>query len=334
MALARHELGHYLGKIMNEIDLANTDLNLLVVLDVLLRERSVTATGKRLGRTQSAISHSLARLRDQLEDQLLVRHGNVMQLTPRAERIAPELTRLLKSIGRVLGQEQCFEPATTRRTFAMAVPDFVGTALPDLLTRINTTAPGARVELMSVDRSVFRDLGDGRIDIVVAPPCTRNDGRVRSSELAPLQWAVFAREGHPAIRKWGRRSWAKHPGIFVKTGSDSSNRVERAARESGIKRPKGPIIPSFSLAAPLLAGTDFLLTVPRAVLADAAPRYGLVALPCPIRLDPIVVAVQWSARLDRDPALVWFRDQVLSAMTDFAVAGNDPPIQRRRRAAR
>ena len=101
---------------MREIDIASTDLNLLVVLDVLIQERNVTRAAKRLHRTQSATSHALGRLREQLGDPILVRVGGEMRPTPKAERLAGEVSRILRTIGRVLAQESAFEPATTDRS--------------------------------------------------------------------------------------------------------------------------------------------------------------------------------------------------------------------------
>ena len=96
-----------------------------VVLDVLLQERNVTRAAKRLHRTQSATSHALGRLREQLGDPILVRVGGEMRPTPKAERLAGEVSRILRTIGRVLAQEGAFDPATTDRVFTLAGPDFV-----------------------------------------------------------------------------------------------------------------------------------------------------------------------------------------------------------------
>ncbi len=292
---------------MHKIDLAAADLNLLVVLDVLLEERSVTRTAKRLHRTQSATSHALARLREQLGDPLLVRVGNEMRPTPRAVRLAPELSRLLRALSGVLAQEDEFDLATTERTFGMAAPDFVSIAFPDIVARMARAAPAASLELVPISRDMFRNVSDGRCDLAVAPPRGKADDGLRSEDIATLEWAVFAREGHPAIPGWGRKAWARYAHIRVRTSSGGESPVERAASSARVKRKAGPILPHFLLAPSLLAKTDLLMTVPRAILADVAPRFGLVVLPCPVKLEPIALALYWSAILDQDPALVWFR---------------------------
>src|SRR5882672_3501251 len=109
---------------MNEIDLRRFDLNLLVVFDILMMERSVTRAAERLGRTQSAISHSLARLREQLGDPLLVKGGRRMEPTAFALEFVEQARPILRSIQRVLSPRHVFDPATSRRIFRLAAPDF------------------------------------------------------------------------------------------------------------------------------------------------------------------------------------------------------------------
>ena len=144
---------------MHEIDVSATDLNLLVVLDVLLQERNVTRAAKRLHRTQSATSHALGRLREQLGDPLLVRVGGEMRPTPKAEQLAGEVSRILRTIARVLAQRGAFDPATTDRVFTLAGPDFVAATLPVLIARMAKLTPAAGVELVPAGAG-----GDGRAD--------------------------------------------------------------------------------------------------------------------------------------------------------------------------
>ena len=106
------------------IDLRRFDLNLLVVFEVLMAELSVTRAAERLGRTQSAVSHSLARLRAELGDPLLIKGGARMQPTPFALELLEQARPILRSIQRALSPRQVFDPATSRRLFRFAAPDF------------------------------------------------------------------------------------------------------------------------------------------------------------------------------------------------------------------
>lgn len=304
---------------MHEIDTRRMDLNLLTVLDVLLEERNVTRAARRLHRTQSATSHALSRLREQLRDPLLVRVGNEMRPTPRAERLAPEVSRLLKTLGRVLGEEEVFDPRSTDRVFTLCAPDFVTAALPALVARMAAETPQASVELVPPGVGTFRDVAGGRYDVAIAPP--RRDGveGLVQAPLAALDWAVYARARHPGIARWGLAAWSEYPHVRVRMASGGEGPVDRAAQARRLKRRPGPLLPHFLLAPPLLARTDLLLTVPRAVLANVAPRFGLVALPSPLKLAPIELSLYWSAQLDRDPAITWFRKAVRSAAEESFV---------------
>src|SRR5258707_11872787 len=130
---------------MNEIDLRRFDLNLLVVFEVLMMERNVTRAAERLGRTQSAVSHSLSRLRQQLNDPLLIKAGVRMQPTTFALDLLEQARPLLRGMQRVLSPRQIFDPANSRRVFRVAASDFMQTMFASLLVRLRSEAPGVAV---------------------------------------------------------------------------------------------------------------------------------------------------------------------------------------------
>jgi DNA-binding transcriptional LysR family regulator len=314
---------------MRLIDIARTDLNLLVVLDVLLQERNVTRAARRLHRTQSATSHALGRLREQLCDPLLVRVGGEMRPTPKAERLAGEVSRILATIGRVLSDEGVFDPATTSRVFTFAGPDYVAGALPGLLARMATSTPSAGVEFVPASAGMLRDVAEGRLDAAVGPSSIRGIDGLRVKPLVSLDWAVFARRGHPAVRGWSARRWAAYPHVRIRVASGGEGPVDVAVRAHNLTRRIGATLPHFLLAPPLLARTDYLLTVPHATLAGVAAQFDLVTLPCPLSLPRIEHALYWSANLDRDAANVWFRHGLTETVIE-ALGTNAPPRTRRR----
>src|ERR1700754_3479358 len=121
---------------MHQIDLRQIDLNLLVVFDVLMTERNVTRAATRLLRSQSAISHSLARLRAQVGDPLLVKMGGSMTPSPFAERLFDEVRPILRSIQRVLAPPEPFDPASSQRAFRIAGSDLAAPLIPRLMAVI------------------------------------------------------------------------------------------------------------------------------------------------------------------------------------------------------
>jgi LysR family transcriptional regulator, mexEF-oprN operon transcriptional activator len=146
---------------MKEIDLRRFDLNLLVVFEVLMIERSVTRAAERLGRTQSAVSHSLQRLRSQLGDPLLIKGGVRMQPTPFALELIEQARPMLRGIQRVLSPRHVFDPATSQRVFRLAAPDFMITLFIDLMARLRKEAPGVSVEWTAPREPTLLDVAEG-----------------------------------------------------------------------------------------------------------------------------------------------------------------------------
>lgn len=298
---------------MHEIHLRELDLNLLVVLDELLREQSVTRAARRLGRTPSAVSHALARLRDRLGDELLVLDGRRMRPTARGRALAEGLPRLLDQVRRTLSPPAPFAPATSTRAFRLAAPDFVATRLPELLADLAVAAPRVSVELVGVGSAPARDLEEGRTDALVAPSTLDAPG-LRSSPLGAFPWAVFGRAGNPAFAAWGREAWAAHPHLQVRTPAGAGEGpVDRAARALGLSRAVRAVVPHFAVAPAVLARTDLLLTVPRAALADVAAAHGLVDREVPFPLPPMALSLHRSAVGGDEPGVAWFLARVAAA---------------------
>ena len=298
---------------MHDIDLKAIDLNLLVVLDVLLEERSVSKAAKRIGRTQSATSHALARLRDALGDPLLVRVGSDMQPTPRAERLEVELRRALQTMRRVLEGEVSFDPTKTKRVFSLAGPDFLAAHAEKIMHGLIDVAPHAGFELAVPRPRMFEDLVDGRLDLVVSPPRRPQPEGVESTALVELPWVVFARRRHPGRTRWGARAWTRYPHVQIRTGHERSP-VDVALRRLGRTRTVAAWLPSFHAAAALVARTDLLFTAPQAVLGDLADRFDLATLKCPLELAPIRLDVHRATHLSRDPAVRFFEAAVTASL--------------------
>lgn len=144
---------------MNINNLRDVDLNLLLVLLVVLEERNVTRAAERLGKTQSAISHALGRLRAQLGDELLVRAGGVMAPTPQAEALLPEVRQILDAVDVLLAPSGAIDPATISRTFQLAMSDLAAQVmLPNLLALAAREAPGASLRLNAASTQLSAQL--------------------------------------------------------------------------------------------------------------------------------------------------------------------------------
>lgn len=323
---------------MNEIDLSRLDLNLLVTFEVLMKEGNVTHAAARLGRTQSAVSHALARLREQVGDPLLVKTARGMAPTPFAEKLVEEVRPVLRTIQRIVTPPEPFHPATSKRHFRLAIPDFVPDLLPKVIGAIQRTAPDVTVEWLAPDIQTLQAVAEGEIDIALVNSAGPVPEGVQRQAAGGDQIAVtFARKGHPAIANWGRAAWLQWPHIVVPLGERMRGHVESATDRYRIQRKVGASVSHFSQVPALLAESNFLATMTPLVMGDGIARYGLCALKPPIDIEPVRFSLVWSFRLSTDPGNQWLRTlvktqfDILSTRAQAAAIGSH---QRKRKKSK
>jgi DNA-binding transcriptional LysR family regulator len=295
---------------MNEIDLRRFDLNLLVVFDVLMTERSVTRAAERLGRTQSAVSHSLSRLREQFGDALLVKGGVRMQPTALALDLIEQARPMLGGIQRVLSPQHIFDAANSSRMFRIAAPDFMLALFAGLMEKLRADAPSASVEWTAPREPTLLDVAEGLIDVAIVPAELRWPPNVTGETVGALNWRCFARKGHPAFRNWSRQTWAKWPHLAVRVGDTVASPVNAAASAAGLARNIAGWVPNFCAVAPVLAKSDLLATLPELSMKDAVRAYGLGSIEVPFEIAPLPHAMVWCSGRSRDPGLNWLRDRL------------------------
>ena len=293
--------------------LSKIDLNLLVVLDVLLREKSVAQAAARLNLTSSAVSHALKRLRLLFDNELLVRDGRRMVPTARAEVLAATLPAVLNSIERTLAEPEAFDPATSTRVFRLAVPDFFSPLIPKLLNRIAQEAPAVQLEVSALPVNGMSDLKQGRYDALIAPSFKQTDD-LRGSVLGAWPWVVFGREDHPAFEDWSLESWARFPHLQIGSGvAPRGSPIDRKAAPLGVSRRIGAVLTHFTMAPPVLTQTDMLLSIPSVALREAAPVYRLAQRDLPFDVPPLELTLFRSASTGDEPEIRWFHAHVASA---------------------
>ena len=304
--------------IVDDINLSKIDLNLLVVLDVLVREKSVSRTAARLNLTSSAVSHALKRLRGLFGNELLVRDGRRMVLTARAERLADTLPALLNRITRTLAEPEEFDPATSTRVFRLAAPDFFSPLIPRLLGRISNEAPGVQVAVSALPITGISDLRLGHYDALIAPSFKKSD-ELRGTALGAWPWVTFGREDHPAFPDWSLKGWARHAHLQIGSGvASGKSPIDRAVAPWGVTRRIGAVLTHFSMAPPVLAATDLLLSVPSVALRDAAAAYGLAQRDLPFDLAPLELTLFRDAATGDEPEIRWFHGHVAAAAEALA----------------
>jgi DNA-binding transcriptional LysR family regulator len=292
---------------MSRIDLRRFDLNLLVVFEVLMAERNVTRAAVQLGRTQSAVSHALSRLRRQLGDPLLLKRGRQMEPTAVALAFFEQAQPILGGLRRVLAPRQRFEPATANRVFRIGARDFASTLFTEVLARLRRDAPGVSIEWTGPRPSMVLEVAEGQLDAAIIPAGLRRPAGLIAEPIGALRWRCFARRRHPAFARWGTRSWTRWPHVVVRVGDDLESPIDRAAGTSGLSRTIAGWVPNFSVVAPVLAGSDLIATLPALSMANTLGPFGLEWRRVPFAIEPIPHVLLWSAVRADSPELTWLR---------------------------
>jgi DNA-binding transcriptional LysR family regulator len=314
---------------MEPFELANFNLNLLVALDALLGERSVSAAAKLTRVTPSAMSHSLAELRTLLEDPLLVRSGRGMVLTPRAEALGPPLRKLLLDAKRLLVSGTTFEPATAERRFVIAAPDFLATLLlPPLLQAIAREAPGIALDVVpSTRRGNAWLLETGEVDLALGA-IVDHSSAIRRMDLCTEGFACAAREGHPVIRgKLDLRAYVETPHLVITLGDDATPTwIDQALAKLGKQRHVAVRVRYFMTAPLVISQSDLLLTGPSMLIRYFARLVPLQVLAPPLDLPTYPEEAYWHERFDDDPSHAWLRELVKKTAHGFGLA--EQPLKR------
>ena len=273
-------------------------------------ERNVTRAADRLGRTQSAVSHSLSRLRSLLGDPLLIKAGVRMQPTAFALDLIEQAQPMLRGIERVLSPRQVFNPTSSRRVFRLAAPDFMLTLFASVLARLRSDAPSVCVEWTAPREPTLLDVAEGQVDVAIVPAQLRLPESVNSEAIGALKWRCFGRQGHPAFSKWGRKSWSRWPHLAVRVGDSLTSPVNLAAAAAGLERSIAGWVPNFSAIAPVLASSDLLATLPSTAMAETLGPYRLDSREVPFPIAPLPHAMIWNSHRSSHPEMTWLRDRL------------------------
>ncbi|WP_079195452.1 LysR family transcriptional regulator [Streptomyces acidiscabies] len=290
------------------------DLNLLVPLDALLRERSVTKAAARLGLSQPTVSASLARLRRHFGDELLTRVGNTYELTPLAEQLTEQVMTALSSADRVFRPRSGFDPAHTRREFTLVGADVhVATLGRELAALVSERAPGVRLRFQANTPDLINHVAHrlGEVDGVILPQGLLADAS--AIELYEDEWACVASAhsvaaGPPTVEELSARPWVV-PFHFPWLNFSLVHRL----RVHGIEPRVEIAVENFLPVSHLIAGTDRLAVLPGRAIALFPSGHGLTTVDLPFGPGRLVESLWWHSRHERDPAHIWLRRTVAEA---------------------
>jgi LysR family nod box-dependent transcriptional activator len=293
----------------NERKLSRLDLNMLLALDALITERSVSRAAERLGLSQPALSASLARIRRFFDDPILVRRGNSFDLTPLAARVAEHTAVALEAARRVFDHAGDWSPAESTREFAFYGSDFaISTIGPAVSRAVAEQAPGVRLRFLLHSPAIVDDAAMRlrSVDGLILP-----HGFVRDLPYADLwhdEWVIVAdADNAAAARGLTLDDLEQCHWIYTYQSRSAFTLVSRQLQNLGVEPVVDVVVESFVLLPEFILGTNRLALV-QARLADKASRIGgLRVVPPPFEATPVLTALWWHPLYTNDPEHEWVR---------------------------
>jgi LysR family transcriptional regulator, nod-box dependent transcriptional activator len=285
------------------------DLNQLACLDALLSSRSVTRAAEQVHLSQPAVSATLARLRDYFGDPLLLQAGRGLSLTPFASSLQQPVRDLLLQAQALTRRRPELDPARIERDIVIVASDYVQTVVLDaLFCRAAREAPGIRFEVRSIGGYLAEELDQGDVDLVVSLA----SGVSAAHPSEPLfrdRYACVAWTGNTELgRTLTREDYLRLGHVVAVLGRGRTPTLDQLALNAqGLTRRAVVRVPSFTLIPGSLVGTNRIATLHTQLAKRLVRQWPLRILRCPIKIDDIVMAVQWHRHQSHDPAIAWTR---------------------------
>lgn len=298
------------------------DLNLLVALDALLQENSVTRAAERLGTSPAAASRTLARLRRVVGDPLLVRAGQEMVPTPRALELRAGVRAVVEQAGALLVPSDALAPAGLRRTFTVQAGDLLlaGLAAP-LLDRVRTQAPEVDVVFLPESVEGTPALRQGRVDVELGV-LGHLDPETCAETLTQVSLVAAARSDHPLFEApIDARRFAEADHIGISRRGKRHGPIDTALARQGLSRRVAAIVPSHTSAMLLASTTDLVCLTVAAWLPDTVAALGLRTFPIPVAVPTLDVGMAWHPRHTADHGHRWFREQIRATVAARSAGG-------------
>ncbi|HWN07502.1 MAG TPA: LysR family transcriptional regulator [Steroidobacteraceae bacterium] len=302
---------------LNETAVRRVDLDLLLLFQVVLRERHVGRAAGALHVSPSAVSHGLKRLRALFRDPLFLRTPKGVVPTARALQLAEPVSDVLGRAQQLLAGSRSFTPATSDRSYTIGTLDAAATSfLPPLLARIRRVAPGVRVELKHVGLDdAFAELDAHRSDLLFMPLADSIPARFEARKVYQEEFVVAAPEGHPFLKRPTLHSFCNSAHLLVSPAGGARGFIDDVLAARGLKRQVSVVVPTFLLGMAALAGSSLVGTMPRSVVERHAKRFRLRTAPIPLPVTvprSTIYAVVPKVAL-RDAGIAWMFELLLGA---------------------
>jgi len=301
------------------VNVNRIDLNLLVYLDALLRERNVTRAAHQLNLSQPAMSNGLRRLREAFDDPLLVRTSEGMTPTERALELEPLVREVLSRVDQAVQPRRAFDPANAQRVFRIMASDYAeSTLLPTVLGKLRTQAPGLTLDIMTPSDVSFLDVERGKVDMVI----NRFDSMPQSFHQIHLwndSFTCVLSPENPVLKDFSLENylkanhvWVSKTGMGVGVGVDPSDVqrlgwVDVALNKLGKKRQIRVFTRHYQAAMTLAEQNDLIVTLPTRAAQLKLNNPRVVLRDPPLDIPPLQLKMAWSPLLQHNPANKWLR---------------------------
>lgn len=296
--------------------MANLDLNLLVIFEAIMQERSITGAAQRLFMTQPSVSNAVNRMRHAWADPLFVKEGRGIKPTPYAEALWQQVGESLSTI-RHATQKEPFNVANTQRTFRIALTDWMADLfwLP-LRKLIETHAPGLNIHAVPYAVNAEQLLLDAEVDLVLDYYAGTNP-HVKSQWIFDNHFVCAMGAQNPlANQDLNLEQFIGAEHLLMSLSGKAFGSVDAALQKKGAKRRIAMTVNHFSNIAKILQGTDLITTIPLPIIYNSVMEGKLVITHPPIAIAPGPISMTWHKRHDQDPAMVWLKGKILQILKE------------------
>lgn len=289
------------------------DLNLLVALDALLMEKSISRAAERLNLSQSGMSGALSRLRQYFQDDLLVQSGRKMMPTSLANSLAVSIREVLANVERTVISQHRFDPSSAKRTLRIMTSDYVSTVLlPNLSRRMQNEAPSIALEIFPLMEDPVAALELGRVDILISPKQYLSLGHPVDHLFEDYHVCIADAANETVRGDMTIERFLSLEMVTLRFGQARQTATDGPLLEQyGRTGPIAVVAPNFSAIPYFLIGTKRISLVLSRLASHFASLFPLQVLPCPIEVPSLTEGLQWHARSANDPVLKWFRTLVM-----------------------
>ena len=281
----------------------STDMNLLLALDVLLREESVTIAGEKMGLSAPAMSRTLLRARRMMGDPILVRAGKRLVPTPRALEIKGRMQALADEARSLVQSRQAISLGEIERTFTIRADEsLAGLFATKIMDKVHEKAPRMKLRFLGRPDESVEALREGSVDLDIAPRSVAGP-ELKVQVLNRVKFVGAVRAGHTLAReRITAASFAAQRHISAGRRGRPSGPIDLALEKLGLSRTIGLWVPSFLPALVAAATSELVAAVPRYFAFSAVSLFGLHIFRIPLKLEPVTIMQAWHPRFDADPA--------------------------------